>query len=369
MTEPGRRLAKSAIQREGNARLNSPAIEPPALRYPYDEAPPAGTVTEIAPGVRWLRMPLPFALNHINLWLLEDGPGWTVVDTGLDMPNTREIWEEIFATALDGKPITRVLVTHFHPDHLGLAGWLARRWNAPLWISEREWLYGRRHSLDTDDAAYIAEYLPFFRRAGVAAEALGIMAERGNSFTKRVSAIPRSFHRIGDGDEIAIGGRSWRVVTGRGHAPEQSCLLCPELNLFIAGDQVLPRISPNVSCWPNEPDADPLTQFLDSLATLRRVVPPETLILPSHGLPFYGVQTRIDQLAAHHAARLADLEAACAEPQSTMEILPVLFRRKLDAQQLGFAVGEAVAHLNHLLAKNRLSRVEGEDGIYRYRRV
>jgi glyoxylase-like metal-dependent hydrolase (beta-lactamase superfamily II) len=339
------------------------------MRYPYDEAPPPGSVTEVAQGVRWLRMPLPFALDHINLWLLDDGPGWSIVDTGLDMPNTREIWERIFATVLAGRPINRIIVTHFHPDHIGLAGWLARRWNAPLWISEREWLYGRSNSLDVDDKEFVAEHLPFFRRAGVAAEALDIMAARGNSFTKRVSAIPRSFHRIGEGSEIAIGGRIWRVITGRGHAPEQSCLLCPELGLFIAGDQVLPRISPNVSCWPTEPDANPLAQFLDSLATLRGAVPPETLVLPSHGLPFYGLQTRIDQLVEHHAARLAELEAACAEPRSTMDIVPVLFRRKLDAQQLGFAVGEAVAHLNRLIANSRLTRTAGEDGIYRYQRV
>jgi glyoxylase-like metal-dependent hydrolase (beta-lactamase superfamily II) len=339
------------------------------MRYPYDDAPPPGTVTEVARGVRWLRMPLPFALNHINLWLLDDGPGWTAVDTGIDMPNTREIWERIFATALDSKPIHRIIVTHFHPDHIGLAGWLARRWNAPLWISEREWLYGRNSSLDLDHEAFVAECLPFYRRAGIASEALDIMAERGNAFTKRVSSIPRSFRRISDGDDIAIGGRSWRVITGQGHAPEHSCLLCPELGLFIAGDQVLPRISPNVSCWPTEPDADPLTQFLESLATLRRAVPPETLILPSHGLPFYGLQPRVDQLAEHHAARLAELETACAEPRSTMDIVPVLFRRKLDAQQLGFAVGEAVAHLNHLVARGRLTRIEDADGIYRYQRV
>jgi len=339
------------------------------MRFPYEAPPPPGMLTAVAPGVRWLRMPLPFALDHINLWLLDDGAGWTIVDTGIDMPSTRELWEEIFATRLDGKPITRIIVTHFHPDHIGLAGWLARRWSAPLWISEREWLYGRSNSLDVDDAAFVAEYLPFFRRAGVAAEALDIMAERGNAFTKRVSAIPRSFHRIGDGSEIAIGGRDWRVIIGRGHAPEQSCLLCPDLGLFIAGDQVLPRISPNVSCWPNEPDADPLAQFLASLAILRRAVPPETLVLPSHGLPFFGLQTRIDQLVEHHAARLAELEAACAAPRSTMEIVPVLFRRKLDAQQLGFAVGEAVAHLNHLVANGRLARSEGADGIYRYHRL
>jgi glyoxylase-like metal-dependent hydrolase (beta-lactamase superfamily II) len=355
--------------RRGNHTLNSPGIDRPSLRYPYDEPPAPGTVIEVAPGVRWLRMPLPFVLNHINLWLLDDGPGWTIVDTGIDMPSTREIWEQIFATALDGKPVSRIIVTHFHPDHIGLAGWLARRWNAPLWISEREWLYGRTNSLDVDDAGFIAEYLPFFRHAGVAAEALDIMAERGNAFTKRVSSIPRSFHRIGDGSAIAIGGHSWRVIIGRGHAPEQSCLLCPDLGLFIAGDQVLPRISPNVSCWPGEPDADPLAQFLASLATLRSAIPPETLILPSHGLPFYGLQTRVDQLAEHHAARLAELEAACAAPRSTMEIVPVLFRRQLDAQQLGFAVGEAVAHLNYLLARGRLTRSEGEDGIYRYQRV
>ena len=343
------------------------APQPSPLRFPWPEPPSAATLAEVAPGVRWLRMPLPFVLDHINLWLIEDAAGWTVIDTGIDMASTRAIWETVFAEALGGRKVTRLIVTHFHPDHLGLAGWLAERWQAPLWISETEWLYGRMASLDREPR-FAADQLAFYRRAGLDAATLDMLAGRGNGYAERVSPVPRSFHRIADGSEIAIGGRLWRVVTGRGHAPEQSCLHCPELDLFIAGDQVLPKISPNVSVWPQEPDADPLSRFLDSLARLRELVPPEVLVLPSHNLPFYGLHARIDQLLAHHRDRLAEVEAACSEPASAMAIVPLLFRRRLDAHQLGFAVGEALAHLNYLVAAGRLVRRERADGVLVFER-
>jgi len=189
-------------------------------------------------------------------------------------------------------------------------------------------------------------------------------AGRGNHYWQRVTPVPRTYRRIEDGEAIAIGGREWRVIVGRGHAPEHACLHCTELDLFIAGDQVLPKISPNVSVWPNEPDANPLGRYLDSLETLRREVPADVLVLPSHNLPFYGIDTRIDQLALHHAERLAELEAACTVPHTTMEIVPLLFRRKLDTQQLGFAIGEALAHLHYLVDAGRLTRAERTDGVY-----
>jgi glyoxylase-like metal-dependent hydrolase (beta-lactamase superfamily II) len=335
-----------------------------ALRFPHAAPPTPGTLTEVAPGVHWLRMPLPFALDHINLWLIEDGVGWTIVDSGLDTPMTKESWEHIFAEALDGKPVTRLIVTHFHPDHIGLAGWLTRRWQIPLWVSETEWLWARMMSTDRDDAGFAADQRAFYRRAGLDEATVGSFAARGNQYAERVGPVPRGFHRISDGMEIDIGGRRWRVIIGRGHAPEHACLHCPELGLFIAGDQVLPKISPNISVWPNEPDANPLARYLDSLETLRREVPADVLVLPSHNLPFYGLDTRIDQLASHHAERLAEIESACALPHSTMEIVPLLFRRQLDAQQLGFAIGEALAHLHCLVAAGRLIRSEGADGIY-----
>jgi glyoxylase-like metal-dependent hydrolase (beta-lactamase superfamily II) len=335
-----------------------------ALRFPHAAPPEPGTIAAVAPGVHWLRMPLPFALDHINLWLLEDGEGWTIVDSGLDTPISIALWERIFAEALDGKPVTRLIVTHFHPDHMGLAGWLTRRWNIPLLVSETEWLWARMMAADRDDAAFAADQAPFYRRAGLDEATVQMLAGRGNQYAKRVSAVPREFHRIADGMTLEIGGRRWQVIIGRGHAPEHACLYCPGLDLLIAGDQVLPKISPNISVWPNEPDADPLARYLESLEVLRRAVPSDVLVLPSHNLPFYGLDNRIDQLAAHHAARLAEIETACAAPHTTMEIVPLLFRRKLDSQQLGFAIGEALAHLHYLVGAGRLICSARADGVH-----
>jgi glyoxylase-like metal-dependent hydrolase (beta-lactamase superfamily II) len=335
-----------------------------ALSFPHAAPPAPGTLTEVAPGVHWLRMPLPFALDHINLWLLADGDGWTIVDSGLDTPISKELWERIFDQALDGKKVTRLIVTHFHPDHMGLAGWLTERWQIPLWVSETEWLWARMLTVDRDDAAFAAEQISFYRRIGLDAATIETFAARGNQYAPRVGGVPRAFHRIEDGMRIEIGGRSWRVIVGHGHAPEHACLHCAELDLFIAGDQVLPKISPNISVWPNEPDGNPLRRYLDSLETLRRKVPADVLVLPSHNLPFYGIDTRIDQLARHHAERLAELEAACVNPHTAMEIVPLLFRRKLDVQQLGFAIGEALAHLNYLVDAGRVMRSERADRVY-----
>jgi glyoxylase-like metal-dependent hydrolase (beta-lactamase superfamily II) len=342
------------------------ADELAALAFPHASPPSPGALTEVAPGIHWLRMPLPFVLDHINLWLLADGDGWTIVDTGIDSAATRDIWERIFQEQLGGRKVTRVICTHFHPDHMGLAGWLTRRWNAPLWTTEGEWLWGRMLSLDRDDAAFAEEQRPFYARTGVDAETVAAFAGRGNQYAPRVSPLPRGFRRIAEGDELSIGGRSWRVVIGRGHAPEHACLHCAEEDIFIAGDMVLPKISPNVSVWPTEPEGNPLARYLESIQALRRLVPPEVLVLPSHGLPFRGLHTRIDQLEAHHRERLDTILAACATPQSAIEIVPLLFRRHLDSHQLGFAIGEALAHLNLLLAEGRLSRSEDATGVYRY---
>ncbi|HLJ19869.1 MAG TPA: MBL fold metallo-hydrolase [Stellaceae bacterium] len=339
-----------------------------ALSFPHAAPPAPGTVATVAPGIKWLRMPLPFALDHINLWLLEEHDGWVIVDSGLNTEETKRHWEDILARSLGGKPVTRLIVTHFHPDHMGLAGWLSEKLMVPLWCTETEWLFARMLCLD-ETRDFIANSLDFYRRTGADEITRSIFAGRGNTYRKRVSPVPHRFHRLSDGADTEIGGRDWSVIVGRGHAPEHACLYCRAPDVLIAGDQVLPKISPNVSVWPQEPDADPLALFLASLEKIKRAVPASAFVLPSHGLPFHGLHTRIDQLTRHHEARLSELEVACAEPRTCAEIVPVLFRRKLDAHQLGFAIGETLAHLHYLVNQGRMIRTERDDGVYIYRRA
>jgi glyoxylase-like metal-dependent hydrolase (beta-lactamase superfamily II) len=339
----------------------------PALHFPVVTPPGAGETVRIAPGVEWLRMPLPFALDHINLWLLEDGPGWTVVDAGYAMAETRALWERIFAERLDGLPITRIITTHHHPDHIGLAGWLAERWQAPLWTSEKEWLFARLMARKEDDTGALRR--DFARRAGLGEGAGELFAEHHQGYRRGVPSVPSCFQRLADGMVVEIGGREWRVIVGEGHSPELACLFCTETRVLISGDQVLPKISPNVSVQAHEPDGDPLSRFLYSLDKLRTEVPAETLVLPSHNLPFFGLHVRIDALSAHHGERCAEIIAACGCPQSAMQLLPVLFRRALDRHQMAFALGEALAHLHYLTGRGALVRVLGGDGINRFIRA
>jgi glyoxylase-like metal-dependent hydrolase (beta-lactamase superfamily II) len=334
------------------------------LQFPVAAPPDPGETMAIAPGVHWLRMPLPFALDHINLWLLEDGPGWTIVDAGYATAEAKALWKRIYAERLGRLPITRIIFTHYHPDHIGLAGWLARRWQAPLWITEKEWLFARVMSRGDDDFAPLRR--SFAHRAGLDAAASELFAEREQSYRRGVPSVPASFQRLADGMSIEIGGREWRVIVGEGHAPELACLYCAETGVLISADQVLPRISPNISVQPHEPDGDPLARYLSSLAKLRNMVPPDTLVLPSHNLPFFGLHTRIAALAAHHSARCDEILAACEGPKTAMQLLPVLFRRALDRHQMGFALGEALAHLHYLMHQGALDRVLGEDGVNRF---
>ena len=334
------------------------------LQFPVAASPRPGEALAVASGVWWLRMPLPFALDHINLWLLEDSPGWTVVDTGYAMSQTKELWERIFAERLGRLPVTRVIVTHYHPDHIGLADWLTRRWQVPLWVTEKEWLFARVMSRGADDFAPLRR--AFAQRAGLDAAESEIFGQRENSYRRGVPSVPASFQRLRDDMTIGIGERQWRVIIGEGHAPELACLYCSETGVLIAGDQVLPKISPNISVQAHEPDDDPLARYLLSLAKLRAAVPADTLVLPSHNLPFLGLHARIETLAAHHRARCDEVLTACGEPKTAMQLLPVLFRRALDRHQMGFALGEALAHLNYLMHQGALSRTLGNDGAYRF---
>ena len=354
--------------------MNDPrpaAIAPPvasgALEFPFAQPPAPGTWQQVAPGVFWLRMPLPFALDHINLWVLRDGPGWTLVDTGLNSQVTRELWGNLIDTVFAGRRVQRVIVTHFHPDHFGLAGWLTQRFNVPLWMTEGEFLAAQLHCAALPLVAREAA-VALFAHHGLDKERQEALRQHKHSYARAVSEPPASFRRIMDGEEIAIDGRHWEVISGYGHAPEHAALYCDDIGTLISGDMILPKISTNVSVWPTEPDGDPLSLFLRSVARHAQL-PQRTLILPSHGLPFYGLQIRAAALQEHHRLRLDEVLTACAQPVTAAEIIPVLFRRQLDTHQVSFAMGEAIAHLNHLLYQNKVERTLDTQNVLQFQSV
>ncbi len=343
------------------------AAEAAGLVHPWPEPPPGGTTTTVAPGIRWVRMPLPFALDHINLWLLEDGPGVTLVDTGVGLSPTRELWEKLLAGELAGTPIVRVIVTHFHPDHMGNADWLARRFGVDLWCAQAEWLTSQLawQGMGGNDSE---QRMGHYRRHGVAEAQIQAFRERGNHYRRLVSSVSPQFRAVREGNVLEIGGREWRAFTVLGHAPEHVCLFCPEGGVLISGDQVLPKITTHVSVWPDQPEGNPLRLYLDSLARFRPL-PPETLVLPSHGLPFRGLHVRLEHLRIHHDGRLAETVDALAEPRTAAELVPVLFRRQLDTHQLGFAIGETLAHLHLLEGEGQVARLVGPDRLHRFRKA
>lgn len=337
-----------------------------SLHYPHAHPPAAGQLVEVAPGIFWVRLPLPFQLDHINLWLLRDGDGWTIVDTGFPDDAGRAIWTGIL-DALDG-PVRRLIVTHFHPDHLGLATWLMARTGAELAMTAGEFLTAHAvwHEVGGHGARFMVEQ---FRQHGLDAERLAKFATRGSGYRQAVPALPEHYQRLRAGDTVAADGRKWQVIIGHGHAPEHMSLYCPELGVLISGDMLLPRISTNVSVFAATPDADALGWYLESLDVLAGNIPEKTLVLPSHGLPFFGVEARVEALHAHHAERLRALENSCEQaPQSAADLLETLFQRVLDTHQTMFAMGEAIAHLNHLEQAGRLSRSTDADGVIRYTR-
>lgn len=345
------------------------------LHYPLGERLPAeGEALEVAPGVRWIRMALPFALNHINLWLLRDEldgqPGWTVVDCCISRDEAKAQWDTIFATQLEGLPILRVLVTHMHPDHIGLAHWLCERWAAPLWISTTDFNAAQLASTHASGPGGESAARFFALHGLTDPESVEKIRARGSYYPSLVPAVPRSHVRLMDGRRVQIGGRAWRCISGFGHAPEHIALYCDDASLptpiLIGGDMMLPRISTNVSVYDAEPEANSLALFLESIDKFRPLAA-GTLTLPSHGKPFTGLHTRIDQLHQHHRDRLAEVLQACTERAcSAAEILPVMFRRPLDLHQTTFAMGEAIAHLHWLWFEGRLRRTRGQDGIYRF---
>jgi glyoxylase-like metal-dependent hydrolase (beta-lactamase superfamily II) len=332
------------------------------LDYPFARGPETGKAIDIAPGVLWMRMPMPGSLAFINVWALRDGDGWAIVDTGMRTTDTAAAWRQVFAEALGGAPISRIFVTHMHPDHIGMAGWIARKFAATLWITRLEYLMCRVMAADSGREAP-EDGLRFYRAAGWDQDGLDTYRSRFGGFGKALYALPDSFRRLSDGDEVLIGDHVWRVVVGNGHSPEHACLHCPALKLMISGDQVLPRISSNVSVFPTEPEADPLNDWLTSLARIKTRIPDDVLVLPAHNDPFRGLHARLDHLIAGHERSLTRLAELLQTPRRVIDVFSVLFKRTIAGELLGMATGEALAHLNCLIARGVAVRERDADGV------
>ena len=339
-----------------------------ALRYPYSEHPAPGTTQEVADGVHWLSMPMPGSLSHINLYMLEDKTGWWIVDTGLSLPQTAELWHEIFANVLKGKPVIGVICTHMHPDHIGQAAMITDEFKCPLYMTRAEYYQARAFS--SNGPSHHSSWLgsEFYTRAGMPPDYLEQLAQmwsQRSSEGMSMPAMPTGYERLEHGQVLTIGAHDWRVVVGSGHSPEHACLYCAALKIMISGDQILPIITSNVSVHPTEPNANPLKSWMDSHDQFLST-PADTFVLPAHNLPFYGVRERLRDLISHHDDRMLAIEEACVEPQIAKDLLPVLFARELDPRQMMMALGEAIAHVHLLMHRNRLERTLHEDGRYRF---
>jgi glyoxylase-like metal-dependent hydrolase (beta-lactamase superfamily II) len=344
------------------------------LVYPYSDHPKPGTTREVAPGVQWLTMPMGGSLTHINLYLLDDGDGWYVVDTGLGNQETEALWHQLFTGDMGGKPVKGIICTHMHPDHIGQAGMISEHFKCPLLMTRAEYYQARAfHSSGPGSNHSSWQGQVFFERAGMPRDYLGQMKQMWESRSKGgdgfgMPSLPMGYQRLVDGDELRIGNRAWDVVVGSGHSPEHACLHSKALDIMISGDQILPIITSNVSVHPTEPEANPLKDWMESHDKFMKT-PGETLVLPAHNLPFYGVRERLRQLINHHEDRMLAIEEHCKTPALARDLLPVLFKRKLDPRQMMMALGEAIAHLHLLMHRNRIARTLGEDGCYHFRSI
>ncbi len=335
------------------------------IRYEFESRPAEAATIPVADGLVWLRMPLPFSLNHINLWLLRDVSGWVIVDTGVDTRTSRGVWEDTFKGAMRGDPATHVVATHLHPDHVGCAGWLVHHFDVDLWMTRDEYMLCRILVADTGRSAP-DEGVRFYAGAGFSSEQLAHYRKSFGMFGKFVHPLPESYKRMSDGDALSFGGSLWEIIIGNGHSPEHACLYDADRNILIAGDQLLPTISPNVSVWPTEPLANPLKDWFASLEKLKSRLPADVLVLPAHGKPFRGAHYRLEQLAKDHTDRLDSLLQICKEPMRVVDVFPSLYKATINDGNRIMATGEAVSHLNYLCESGVMSAETDSDHVTWY---
>lgn len=331
------------------------------IKFPWEDAPAEGEATTVAPGVLWFRLPLPMKLDHVNVFAFDDDDGWTIIDTGFDSKKTREIWKKILQGPLGGKPIARVIVTHHHPDHIGLAGWFQRDYGAQLITTRTAWLFARMLLLD-EQMKPVDETLAYWRSAGMDQDVYERrLQERPFNFSDVVADMPLGFKRIKEGDVIRFGGRDWDVRIGNGHAPEHATFWSRDCDLVVGGDQLLATISPNLGVHATEPEADPIGDWLEACERLAPFADDRHLVLPGHKLPYTGLPARIRQLVDNHYSALERLEKFLQTPQTCVECFPALFKRKIGDGEYGLALVEAFGHLNHLYQTGRITRTRRDD--------
>lgn len=336
------------------------------IEFITDHIPETGELYEIADGIHWVRMPLPYQLDHINLWLIEEEDGWTLIDSGINDPGTMEIWRDIFGRILKDKKLNRLICTHGHPDHMGLAGWICREWDAEFISSFGEWAWGRILSLGGTNEPEV--YSKFYRRAGCTDQQVDYISHHVLSVKELYTLVPQSFHHIREDEMIEIGGNQWRVIIGRGHSFEHVCLYCESLDVLIAGDQILPKITPNILLHGHDAKSDPLREFIDSIEKFR-TLPDSVKVLPSHNRPFTGIHIRLDEYDDHHVERLDDTYRACIGGATGLEVANKIFDRELDRHQLFFALGETLSHLRMLETDGRITRSQNTAGADIYQPV
>lgn len=341
---------------------------PDLLRTPWPDPPGEGEAIEVAPGVLWMRLPLPMKLDHVNVYALDEGDSWTVVDTGFASRRSKAIWQRLMAGPLKGKPVTRVIVTHHHPDHIGLAGWFQSEYGAELVTTRTAWLFARMLTLD-EQAVPAAETIAFYQSAGMDSEVLERRkAERPFNFADVVAPMPLGFTRIKQGDQITMGGRLWDIHIGNGHAPEHATFWSRDDNLVLAGDQILYSISPNIGVYATEPMADPVADWLESCERFTGLARPDQVVLGGHKLPFTGLPLRLRQLIDNHHGALKRLLDFIATPKAAGECFMPLFKRRIGEGEYGLALVEATAHLSHLYQIGHATRVKRDDGAWIYHR-